>query len=56
MLKEGKDFNEGDLKIYAQEKLAKFKIPKKIFFVTEIPKGDTGKLQEKCFSKKIWIK
>ena len=29
----------------ANEKLAKFKIPKKIFFVNEIPKGATGKLQ-----------
>ena len=55
IVKEGKDFNEGDLKIYAQEKLAKFKIPKKIFFVTEIPKGDTGKLQRNVLAKKFGL-
>ncbi len=45
VVEKGKSCSELDIKHYAQEKLAKFKIPKKIFFVNEIPKGSTGKLQ-----------
>ena len=55
ILKEGINLNEADLKIYAKEKLAKFKIPKKIFFVTEIPKGATGKLQRNVLAKKFGL-
>ena len=55
ILKEGVNFTETDLKIYAKEKLVKFKIPKKIFFVTEIPKGATGKLQRNVLAKKFGL-
>jgi len=55
ILKEGINLSEADLKIYAKEKLAKFKIPKKIFFVTEIPKGATGKLQRNVLAKKFGL-
>ena len=40
---------------YIGKKLAKFKIPKKIFFVTEIPKGATGKLQRNVLAKKFGL-
>ena len=46
---------EEDVLKYAQEKLAKFKIPKKIFFVDEIPKGATGKLQRNVLAKKFGL-
>jgi len=55
ILKEGVNLDETGLKIYAKEKLAKFKIPKKIFFVTEIPKGATGKLQRNVLAKKFGL-
>ena len=55
ILKEGVNLDEVGLKIYAKEKLAKFKIPKKIFFVTEIPKGATGKLQRNVLAKKFGL-
>ena len=55
ILKEGFNLDEAGLKIYAKEKLAKFKIPKKIFFVTEIPKGATGKLQRNVLAKKFGL-
>ena len=55
ILKEGVNLDEANLKIYAKEKLAKFKIPKKIFFVTEIPKGATGKLQRNVLAKKFGL-
>ena len=43
IIKSGEACSENDVLEYAKEKLAKFKIPKKIFFVEEIPKGATGK-------------
>jgi len=53
VIEKGKSCSELDIKQYAQEKLAKFKIPKKIFFVNEIPKGSTGKLQRIGLAKKF---
>ena len=55
IIKEGKNCSETDVKTYAQEKLAKFKIPKKIFFVDEIPKGATGKLQRNVLAKNFGL-
>ena len=55
IVKEGKNCSEIDVKTYAQEKLAKFKIPKKIFFVSEIPKGATGKLQRNVLAKNFGL-
>ena len=46
---------KNDVLEYAKEKLAKFKIPKKIFFVEEIPKGATGKLQRNVLAKKFGL-
>ena len=55
IVKEGQNFSEIDVKNYAEEKLAKFKIPKKIFFVNEIPKGATGKLQRNVLAKNFGL-
>ncbi len=55
IVKEGQNFSEIDVKNYAEEKLAKFKIPKKIFFVNEIPKGATGKLQRNILAKNFGL-
>ena len=55
IVKEGMNCTEEDLKNYANEKLAKFKVPKKIFFVKEIPKGATGKLQRNTLAKKFGL-
>ena len=55
IVKEGQNFSEIDVKNYAEEKLVKFKIPKKIFFVNEIPKGATGKLQRNVLAKNIGL-
>ncbi len=54
-LKENKGCTEDDIKSYANEKLAKFKIPKKIFIVEDIPKGATGKLQRIGLAKKFGL-
>ena len=54
-LKENKSCTEDDIKFYANTKLAKFKIPKKIFIVEDIPKGATGKLQRIGLAKKFGL-
>ena len=54
-LKENKSCSEDEIKSYANEKLAKFKIPKKIFIVEDIPKGATGKLQRIGLAKKFGL-
>ena len=54
-LKENKSCTEDDIKSYANEKLAKFKIPKKIFIVEDIPKGAPGKLQRIGLAKKFGL-
>ncbi len=55
IIKNGEICSENDVLEYAKEKLAKFKIPKKIFFVEEIPKGATGKLQRNVLAKKFGL-
>jgi len=37
--------SEWDLQKYAAQSLADYKIPRKVFFMDEIPKGPTGKIQ-----------
>ena len=54
-LKDPKNCTINDLKLFMSEKLAKFKIPKKIFIVDEIPKGATGKLQRIGLAKKFGL-
>ena len=55
IIKEGKECTEEEIKNYARNKLANFKIPKKIFFVDEIPKGATGKLQRNILAKNFGL-
>jgi acyl-CoA synthetase (AMP-forming)/AMP-acid ligase II len=45
VLVDGGEATEQDLRTYLRGQLAPFKVPKQIVFVTEIPKGATGKLQ-----------
>jgi len=47
--------SEAELKEYAAQHLAKFKIPKQICFLDEIPKGATGKLQRIGLAKKLGL-
>jgi oxalate---CoA ligase len=45
VLVDGEQATEQELRTYLRGQLAAFKVPKQIVFVTEIPKGATGKLQ-----------
>ncbi len=55
VLKSNKKCDATELKEYAKDKLAPFKIPRKIYFVKKIPVGSTGKLQRIGLSKKLGI-
>jgi acyl-CoA synthetase (AMP-forming)/AMP-acid ligase II len=41
---EGKDVNEEDLKGYVKKNLARYKVPREIVFVDELPRNATGKV------------
>ncbi|HYS08557.1 MAG TPA: acyl--CoA ligase [Myxococcales bacterium] len=45
VLKEGKTATEREIRDFAEKHLAHYKVPHKIVFVTELPRGPTGKLQ-----------
>ena len=47
VLKKGVELTEMELKNYCADKLAKYKIPRHICFLTEIPKNDAGKIDRK---------
>ena len=44
-----------ELRAFAGQRLAPFKIPKKILFLEEIPKGATGKLQRIGLAQKLGL-
>ena len=55
VLREGAEATARELKTFVGERLAPFKIPSKIVFVDEIPKGQTGKLQRIGLAEKLGI-
>jgi acyl-CoA synthetase (AMP-forming)/AMP-acid ligase II len=52
---EGDAVTEADLRSYLRERLAPFKVPKRIVFVREVPKGATGKLQRIGLAEKLGL-
>jgi len=53
VLADGEEVTEDDLRTYMGEQLVAFKVPKRIVFVAEIPKGATGKLQRIGLAEKL---
>ena len=47
VIKPGNQLKEGDVISFCEDKLAKFKIPRHIRFVSELPKNDAGKIDRK---------
>ncbi len=45
VLREGESVDERELRSFAAERLADFKVPRSLVFLDEIPKGPTGKLR-----------
>jgi len=44
VLEDGKDVSEDDLKAYVKSELARYKVPREIVFMDELPRNATGKL------------
>jgi acyl-CoA synthetase (AMP-forming)/AMP-acid ligase II len=55
VLREGSTLNEHELRAFCGERLAPFKVPRKIVFLAEIPKGATGKLQRIGLAEKLGL-
>jgi acyl-CoA synthetase (AMP-forming)/AMP-acid ligase II len=55
VLREGQSATEKDLQAFVAGRAADFKVPKKILFMDEIPKGATGKLQRIGLAAKLGL-
>lgn len=55
VLREGQQLTERELRDFAATRLADFKVPKKVLFLAEIPKGATGKLQRIGLAAKLGL-
>ncbi|MCR5883840.1 acyl--CoA ligase [Rhizobacter sp. J219] len=55
VLKEGQTATERELQEFVGTRAADFKVPKKILFMDEIPKGATGKLQRIGLAQKLGL-
>ena len=55
VLREGVEASEKDLRDYAAQRLAPFKVPRKILFLEQIPLGATGKLQRIGLAEKLGL-
>lgn len=55
VLREGMDCGERELREFAAQHLADFKVPRKVVFLAEIPKGATGKLMRIGLAEKLGL-
>jgi acyl-CoA synthetase (AMP-forming)/AMP-acid ligase II len=55
VLREGEEATEAALRAFAAERLAAFKVPRRVILLDEIPKGATGKLQRIGLAEKLGL-
>jgi acyl-CoA synthetase (AMP-forming)/AMP-acid ligase II len=55
VLREGQQASERELQAFVSARAAEYKVPKKILFMDEIPKGATGKLQRIGLAQKLGL-
>jgi acyl-CoA synthetase (AMP-forming)/AMP-acid ligase II len=55
ILREGIAATESEIRGFASKRLANFKVPRKVLFLDEIPKGSTGKLQRIGLAQKLGL-
>ena len=55
VLKEGHSATDREIRDFASQRLAAFKVPRKILILDEIPKGATGKLQRIGLAEKLGL-
>jgi acyl-CoA synthetase (AMP-forming)/AMP-acid ligase II len=55
VLRQGAEASERELRDFVRERVANFKVPRKILIIAEIPKGATGKLQRIGLAEKLGL-
>lgn len=55
VLIEGSTATEKDIRAFASERMADFKVPRKVIILDEIPKGATGKMQRIGLAEKLGL-
>ena len=55
VLTEGSDTTDKDIRAFATERMADFKVPRKVIIMDEIPKGATGKMQRIGLAEKLGL-
>ena len=55
VLREGLQATETEIRGFCSERLADFKVPRKVLILEEIPKGATGKLQRIGLAAKLGL-
>jgi acyl-CoA synthetase (AMP-forming)/AMP-acid ligase II len=55
VLRDGAAANEKELRDFCSQRLAAFKVPRKIVFLEQIPLGATGKLQRIGLAEKLGL-
>jgi acyl-CoA synthetase (AMP-forming)/AMP-acid ligase II len=55
VLREGSKTDEKELREFCSQRLAAFKVPRKIVFLEQIPLGATGKLQRIGLAEKLGL-
>ena len=55
VLREGASLTEPELRDFTRARLADFKVPRRVIFLDEIPKGATGKLQRIGLADKLGL-
>ena len=55
VLREGTEATEREIQTFAGKRLVKFKVPRRILFLEEIPKGPTGKMQRIGLAEQLGI-
>ena len=54
-LREGDDASEDELRRFARERLADFKVPRRVLILDELPKGATGKVQRIGLAERLGL-
>ncbi|MGH6953253.1 MAG: AMP-binding protein, partial [Alphaproteobacteria bacterium] len=55
VLREGASATESEIREFARRRIADFKVPRRVVFVAEIPKGPTGKLTRIGLAEKLGL-
>ncbi|MGC9419174.1 MAG: AMP-binding enzyme, partial [Rhodovulum sp.] len=55
VLRDGAQATEREIRDFAAERVADFKVPRKVVILDEIPKGATGKMQRIGLAEKLGL-